>query len=875
MCMNEVGNVRNLKLAIIFLLLVLFIDNVFASNATVVYKSNTGTCAVKAVNCPKIREWNSAGAGSWGPEIGLETAGSEVGYAIVKYSPVSQKRVIVTQGDDGFIDAYVSFDGVTWEVSNNIGRVWTSSPPVSSRRFNVDFETTTGNVIVVYGIESTNTSCDLAYRVLLANESNFSSTVAQCIDDAGHATDIQYGWIRMKRKPTSGSNELTLVAFDITSNHMTAFVWNGSAWGNQIDISTAAGSTGGLEALAVTYTTDGSQGVVATGDGTTGNVATYYWGGAAWVNSPDFFELGSSSAPDIQWLNLKADPASNKCLQAVFIDSAKNLGTAYWNGSAWVVTPQVDSAVDSASVRVADVAWDPTGSTGKLVWDTDTAGTTLSVISCAPLCNSSITTISTYTAAGNFITMYTNPNATDNVKTLGLRLNGLKNIGSFTWNSTNFTNYGDSALTSDLLTLGTEAYSLDFQRAWDTKAPSYTNQSQSNNTITQADTNYLTVVWTDNVRLKTAKLETNETGVWENKTVYGSPISLSGTYALVNFSWYNSSAAPGTVVGWRVWASDAAGNWNVTGYMSFTVTAADLVPPWYANQSQSSDSVAQGETNYLTVDWYDNMNLSKAVLEINETGTFRNVTGAYGSPYNMSGNYTRVNFTWSNASITPGTVVTWRVWANDTTGNWNVTGYKSFSIIGNATIAVDRTEAEACGTVYYKVETFDVYNAPIDAPVSIGIWNTSGATWYNTSATTVNGTFKDAWAVPSNVDYGTWSIRGTAGSVLGEATFTMGLGISTLPQNIEIVFYLDKLLYNLNENIQMNFTPFNQIGEKMTGLLPDRILIRYDATNITANVTEYGGTYVYWHTSKDGGSHVVTATVGNITNSKAFSVKWG
>ncbi|MEM3364586.1 MAG: S8 family serine peptidase, partial [Candidatus Micrarchaeia archaeon] len=181
-------------------------------NAIIAYRSNTGS----GLNFPKIRFWNSTGEGSWGPEIQLPTAGSPVRWAVVKWSPISSKIVLVTLSDDGYLDGYVCMGNCTnvanWQVTNNIGQVWTTA--AAQRRFDVGFETATGDAVVVYGVLSAVTTRDLAYRVLPASSSSFATTTEQYIDDTGHATDIQYSWVRLARNPRVGQEEIILVGFD-------------------------------------------------------------------------------------------------------------------------------------------------------------------------------------------------------------------------------------------------------------------------------------------------------------------------------------------------------------------------------------------------------------------------------------------------------------------------------------------------------------------------------------------------------------------------------------------------------------------------------------------------------------------------------------
>jgi len=90
---------------------------------------------------------------------------------------------------------------------------------------------------------------------------------------------------------------------------------------------------------------------------------------------------------------------------------------------------------------------------------------------------------------------------------------------------------------------------VDYVRAWkeekiqptytlgdeiEGNAPIWTNQNQSYNTMSRSQSNILSTFWVDDTGMKYGWLSTNETGAWQNKTVYGSPINLSS-------NWWNSS----------------------------------------------------------------------------------------------------------------------------------------------------------------------------------------------------------------------------------------------------------------------------------------------------------------------------------------------
>ncbi|HEY9705306.1 MAG TPA: hypothetical protein V6C58_22900, partial [Allocoleopsis sp.] len=316
-------------------MLFLFVDTfVMATDGFVAYRSNT----ISGLNTPKISYWNntnSSGNGSFSGEVELATSGSPIRYVVLKQSPINSKIVLMTSSDDGNVDGYVCMKNCTnpseWIFSSNIGN--TSLSAILNRSFDFGFESNSGDVLFVYGVLSSNVSQDLAYRVLLNNETNFSLTNINYIDDGGHATDVQNLWVSIDSDPLNTSDEIIMAAFDDLNNDVNAWVWNGTAFGAINSITDTATATANREAHAVKYASDGSKGMVVAGNNTNGEFNSEYWDGSNWIILPTT-DIDTADALDIQWLSLKADPSSDD-LQLVAQDSGSDLGTAYWNGSTW------------------------------------------------------------------------------------------------------------------------------------------------------------------------------------------------------------------------------------------------------------------------------------------------------------------------------------------------------------------------------------------------------------------------------------------------------------------------------------------------------------------------------------------------------------
>ena len=427
-------------------------------DAIAAYRSDQGSDNTSA---PKIRFWDSSGTGTWSSATDLLTAGSPIKYLVVKHSPINERIVLVTESNDGRIDAYICNSGceqrTNWTVRNDIGQV---TPVENVKRFDVEFETSTGDAIVVYGKGVSNPTQDLGYRILPSASTNFNPEVT--LDDTGHNDNIVHTWPTLSRNPVSTSQEIILAVFDSSHDDINGWVWDGNSWGNRKELTNDATHLGRKQGLDVRYASDGSKAMVVGGHGNNGEVRYMTWASSSW-SSISSFDMDPTDSSDVRWLTLSADPSTDD-LQLVAIDSSKDLHTAYWNGATWTVKSNIDTSVDSGqSSKIATFAWKPTGNTGQLVWDTDKNNNKLSQMTCSPQCNSAISQISFYGGTGRWLDSYTNPDSADTVKILSLRHNSRENIGSFSWDGSTYVNYGDDKFTSDTDGNNYPFYSLDFK----------------------------------------------------------------------------------------------------------------------------------------------------------------------------------------------------------------------------------------------------------------------------------------------------------------------------------------------------------------------------------------------------------------------------
>jgi len=224
-------------------------------------------------------------------------------------------------------------------------------------------------------------------------------------------------------------------------------------------------------------------------------------------------------------------------------------------------------------------------------------------------------------------------------------------------------------------TNGTEADPLTATA--DTMAPNYTNEGDNATTFKSGEPVHIYAQWTDNLDLSYAWLWTNETGsTGMNYTVnYSSPDPLSGTSDWANFTWQNASVPTGTVVGWRIYANDSAGHENVTGIGTFTT---DDTPPIFVNNGTNftvGSTLAKDTPIFIYAQWSDNIELGYYWISNSTDGaTWLNYT----TTAMPASNWTNISI--ETAGLGAGTSVYYRIWANDTSSNQNVTNIMVWSI---------------------------------------------------------------------------------------------------------------------------------------------------------------------------------------------------
>ena len=416
--------------------------------ALAAYRSNTGTSTTSSL---KTRSWDRSG---WAAEAEQATAGSPLRAVRMAWSPTSPAtRIIVTQSDDGFLDAYVCTPSCT--VTNNIDQVWSAAPSTPQKRFDVAYEQLSGEALLVYGVLSTSTTCDIAYKTYISG----TWSAQNCLDDTGHAADIQYAEIDLA--PKKGSDQIGLIGADVTDNDANAWIWDGSAWGSNNEI-TAAMKAPSEEEVAIAWeSSSGNLLAGAVDSATPANVVfkeyTTGWSGALTAT------CGASGA-SIRWLALTPNPLStaNDMILGC-IDTSWNMATNYWTGSAWNARVTHTTGIDVQDRRPFDFAWELTGNKGLLVYG-DFAGQITYKTFTAPSTWGSATNLAMGANSHTWIKLATNPAPRlGDAKIVGAVLEDIANdLGAIKRDGTTFTMIGSTTFSADTATNIYDAFAIGY-----------------------------------------------------------------------------------------------------------------------------------------------------------------------------------------------------------------------------------------------------------------------------------------------------------------------------------------------------------------------------------------------------------------------------
>ena len=238
---------------------------------------------------------------------------------------------------------------------------WTSEFTAKTANFNyrpidVAFENISGNVLVIY-MTSTSTTT-LYYQEGSWNGTDYDWSSGS----ASFSTTI--GNLRFLRLTNRlASDQMIAVATgDNASNQVNAFVWSGSAMGNE------GGAWGTLNSTSdnmdAAWESNSGEGLVTWGWGSSPYWRYATWNGATWTASNGTSDANLTAAVTLTALATNPDPSSDRMALSMR-ESTNTLWGLIWNGSSWSQMTELDTSTNTTTGRLIDTSF--AGTTGNAI----------------------------------------------------------------------------------------------------------------------------------------------------------------------------------------------------------------------------------------------------------------------------------------------------------------------------------------------------------------------------------------------------------------------------------------------------------------------------------------------------------------------------
>lgn len=322
---------------------------------------------------PKFRTYNNS-TNIFSAETGTFNASIPPTW-IIKTSP-TQHLALAGYYDQSATLTIMCFDGVNW-----IKEFAAASGGVGNRhRFDIAYEKTTGNAIVVYSKGGTSGDATrwgkLGYRTKIGGTNCGQGWSGETLlTPTRTSNDIMY--VRMAQDKRAGSNLLALTWVDI-SNDISARIWNGTTWGNEpsavSDANVQVVSSGhDIENMDLEYMSLSGNLMLVWGNGggsdgvngvryrvCSGGTATCTWGPV--TTPPSFLDDATS-------LDISSNPNTDEIVFASIGKGGGDLQAGYWNGTGWIDTANLDTTctVPYSASKLVATGWVTNGTTTRSV----------------------------------------------------------------------------------------------------------------------------------------------------------------------------------------------------------------------------------------------------------------------------------------------------------------------------------------------------------------------------------------------------------------------------------------------------------------------------------------------------------------------------
>jgi hypothetical protein len=273
------------------------------------------------VQVPQYRLWNGA---TWSSPEPAESVDAQIRWTRLAANPTRAEYALGTLGTDLDVNFQV-YSGAT-ESWGNLFELYTESTESTKRRFDLAYETDSGDLVTVACAGT-----DATYSVW--NGTSWSATSSI---NLANTNDCE--WVQMSSDPTSDEIIAVFRHTNASSTSFEAQVWDGSSWGDSLVAGTI--SNNAYEGMAVNYEASGNQALVTVANNTSNNFLWSAWNGSFWTTATTTPILN-----DFFWGSLKRDEGTDRlvlCAVDAGSGGGSDAGLILWNGSSWGTYTSVD-----------------------------------------------------------------------------------------------------------------------------------------------------------------------------------------------------------------------------------------------------------------------------------------------------------------------------------------------------------------------------------------------------------------------------------------------------------------------------------------------------------------------------------------------------
>jgi len=336
-------------------------------NGLIVYGAGTSTV-------PFYRTY-SVSSNTFGVETSLPALTGSPRNTVIRTSPTATEAIVGTLSTNGSLYVYC-FNGTTWtqdwSVAIGVGTTRT-------RPFDIAYEKTSGDVLVVYSTNTATTN-ELNYRTKSGSSACGAANWSGATAFNPVRTSGLVSWVSMAQNPTSGSNLIGVLWADWNKD-LSAAIWSGSALSNEM---TSVGETK-LEAINTGTTFPDSQSFDLAYESVTGDLMTI-WGISTGTNGKNGvrYRLCTGNSATCTWgaittpptfvddatnIDLSANPNTDEMRFASIGNAGADLQTGYWSGVGWTNTANLDTttATPLAGTKLVATGWLTSGATTRSI----------------------------------------------------------------------------------------------------------------------------------------------------------------------------------------------------------------------------------------------------------------------------------------------------------------------------------------------------------------------------------------------------------------------------------------------------------------------------------------------------------------------------